>query len=382
MGFRTNFEEEKNTDPNLVSSPFVSTQPNAASLTKNGPMPDLGLLNPLIQDSSVTEIMVNELRNIAIEKHGQIIVTPVRFKSLEELYRIVRTILDPIGKTVSPENPMETTSLPDGSRVHIVTPPIVEGGPCITIRRFPRRYEIENLIANGTFDRRMAHFLEACVIGKQNILISGGTGTGKTTLLNSLISRIPPHERVITIEDSAEIPLILPNQVKMMTRPSNVREENIDAKMLIQNSLRMRPDRIIIGECRGAETLDMIQAMNTGHQGSFTTLHANSPRDALYRIETLMMSAAQEMPLLAIRRQIANSIQVIIQIKRFTNGARRVVSIQELTGMESETILMQEIFSFESKNELDPNSEQGSFRFNVSSKIFDVLRAQGIKPLP
>jgi pilus assembly protein CpaF len=382
MGFRTNFEDEKNTDPNLVSSPFVSTQPNAATTNKNFPMPDLGLLNPLIQDSSITEIMVNDLRNIAIEKLGQIVVTPVRFKSLEELYRVVRTLLDPAGKTVSPENPMETTSLPDGSRVHIVTPPIVEGGPCITIRRFPRRFEIVNLISNGTMDRRMAHFLEACVIGKQNIVISGGTGTGKTTLLNSLIAHIPPHERVITIEDSAEILQILPNQVKMMTRPSKIREENIDAKMLIQNSLRMRPDRILVGECRGAEALDMIQAMNTGHQGSFTTLHANSPRDALYRLETLMMSANKEIPIMATRRQLASAVQLIVQIKRFTNGSRRVISIQEITGMESETILLQEIFSYEAKNEADPNSESGSFRFNVSSKVFENLRSQGIKPLP
>ena len=382
MGFRSNFDDEENTDPNLVTSPFVSTQPNLGTGGKGIPMPDLGLLNPLIQDSDITEIMVNELRNIAIEKRGQIVVTPVRFKSIDELNRIVRTLLDPSGKSISPENPMEMTTLPDGSRVHIVSPPVVEGGPCITIRRFPRRFMVDNLITNGTMDRRMAHFLEACVIGKQNIVISGGTGTGKTTLINSLIAKIPPHERLITIEDSAEIPQILPNQVKMMTRPSSNKDQEINATMLVHNALRMRPDRIIVGECRGHEALDMIQAMNTGHQGSMTTLHANTPRDALFRLETLMMSGTVELPLGAIRRQIANAVQLIVQIRRFQNGARKIVSIQEVTGMEVETILLQEIFTFEPKNDSDPNSDQGSFRFNVSSRIFDNLRAQGIKPLP
>jgi len=343
MGFRSNFDDEENTDPNLVTSPFVSTQPNLGTGGKG---------------------------------------IPIRFKSIDELNRIVRTLLDPSGKSISPENPMEMTTLPDGSRVHIVSPPVVEGGPCITIRRFPRRFMVDNLITNGTMDRRMAHFLEACVIGKQNIVISGGTGTGKTTLINSLIAKIPPHERLITIEDSAEIPQILPNQVKMMTRPSSNKDQEINATMLVHNALRMRPDRIIVGECRGHEALDMIQAMNTGHQGSMTTLHANTPRDALFRLETLMMSGTVELPLGAIRRQIANAVQLIVQIRRFQNGARKIVSIQEVTGMEGETILLQEIFTFEPKNDSDPNSDQGSFRFNVSSKIFDNLRAQGIKPLP
>jgi pilus assembly protein CpaF len=382
MGFRSNFDVEENTDSNTVQSPHINTQPNPATVSKGVPMPDLGLINPLIQDQEVTEIMINDLRNIAIEKRGQIVVTPVRFKSIDELNRIVRILLEPTGKTLSPEHPLAMTSLPDGSRVHIAAPPVTDIGPCITIRRFPKRYSVDNFIANGTMDKRIAHFLEACVIGKQNILISGGTGTGKTTILNSLIALVPPHERVITIEDTAEIPLILPNQVKMMTRPASMGAEIIDAKALVHNALRMRPDRIIIGECRGPEAMDMIQAMNTGHQGSMTTIHANTPRDALMRLETLMMSSGLDIPLVAMRRQIANAIQLIVQIRRFPTGSRKIVSIQELTGMEQDTLLLQEIFSFETTNHQDLHSDQGSFRFNVSAKVIENLKSQGIRALP
>jgi pilus assembly protein CpaF len=382
MGFRSNFKDEENTDPNVARSPFSNTQANAIAGAKSVAMPDLGLLNAIIQDPDVTEIMVNDLRNIAIEKHGQIIVTPIRFKTIDELNRIVRVILDPSGKAITPESPIALTSLPDGSRVHIVAPPVVENGPCITIRRFPKRFQIDNFIANGMMDRRMAHFLEACVIGKQNILISGGTGTGKTSLLNSLLLLVPPHERVITIEDSAEIPVVLPNQVKMMTRESNLPEEQITANHLVANALRMRPDRIIVGECRGIEAMDMIQAMNTGHQGSMTTIHANSARDALSRLETLMMGNRLELNQAAIRRQIAGSIQLIVQLRRFQSGSRKVVSIQEVTGIEENTILLQEIFAFELTNPNQLDSDEGAFRYHLSSKVAENLKSQGIRPLP
>ena len=382
MGFRSNFQDEENTDPNVVRSPYSTTQANPVAGGKSVPLPDLGLLNSMLQDPDITEIMVNDLRNIAIEKHGQIIVTPIRFKSIDDLNRVVRLILDPSGKTITPETPLATTSLPDGSRVHIVAPPIVETRPCITIRRFPKRFQIDNFIANGMMDRRMAHFIEACVIGKQNILISGGTGTGKTSLLNALIQLIPPHERVITIEDSAEIPLMLPNQVKMMTRDSTVPSERITPSHLVSNSLRMRPDRIIIGECRGSEAFDMIQAMNTGHQGSMTTIHANSPRDALTRLETLMMSNRLELNQSGIRHHIAGSIQLIIQLRRMAKGSRRVVSIQEVTGMEQDNILLQEVFTYDLTQPNNVESDAGTFRFHISSKVAENLRAQGIRPLP
>ena len=381
MGFR-GFDQEEKTDSNTATSASVQTQSNPAAATKGIPLPDLGLLNPLIQDHEITEIMVNDLRNIAIEKRGQIVVTPVRFKSIDELNRIVRILLDSSGKQITPDQPLAMTTLPDGSRVHVAAPPITEYGPCITIRRFPRRYSVENFIQNETMDQRMAYFLNACIVGKQNILISGGTGTGKTTLLNGLIALIPPHERVITIEDTAEIPLILPNQVKMMTKPKSLGGESITARDLVANALRMRPDRIIVGECRGPEAMDVIQAMNTGHQGSMTTIHANTARDALYRLETLMMSAGIDMPLSAIRRQIASAIQMIVQIRRFRSGTRKVVSIQEVTGTEQDTLLLQEIFSFETTNPHDIQSDQGSFRFNVSAKVIENLKLQGIKALP
>jgi pilus assembly protein CpaF len=386
MGFRGNFDQEEKTDANSGTSRAAvtsgNTQPNPAAISKGIPLPDLGMLNALIQDPEVTEIMVNDLRNIAIEKRGQIIVTPVRFKSLDELNRIVRVLLESSGKQITPDTPLAMTTLPDGSRVHIAAPPITEYGACITIRRFPKRYSVENFIQNETMDQRMAYFLNACVIGKQNILISGGTGTGKTTILNGLISLIPPHERVITIEDTAEIPLILPNQVKMMTKPKSLGGDAINSRDLVANALRMRPDRIIIGECRGPEAMDMIQAMNTGHQGSMTTIHANTPRDALFRLETLMMSGGIEMPLTAIRRQIANAVQMIVQIRRFRSGARKVVSIQEVTGMEQDNLLLQEVFSFEPNSPNDIQTDQGHFRFNVSAKIIENLRMQGIKALP
>ena len=382
MGLRGPFDGEEKTDANAGTSAAVRTQPNPAAITKGIPLPDLGLLNPLIQDPEVTEIMINDLRNIAIEKRGQIIVTPVRFKSIDELNRIVRILLDPTGKQITPDQPLAMTTLPDGSRVHIAAPPVTEYGPCITIRRFPKRYSVENFIQNETMDQRMAYFLNACIVGKQNILISGGTGTGKTTLLNGFISLIPPHERVITIEDTAEIPLILPNQVKMMTKPRSLGGEAINARDLVVNALRMRPDRIIIGECRGPEAMDMIQAMNTGHQGSMTTIHANTPRDALFRLETLMMTAGIDLPLSAIRRQIASAIQMIVQIRRFRSGNRKVVSIQEVTGMEQDSLLLQEVFSFETTNPNDLQSDHGSFRFNVSAKVIENLRMQGIKAMP
>ncbi len=382
MGFRGKFDDDERTDGNPVAFPNESTQPNPAAKSKGITLPDLGILNAVLQDQDVTEIMVNDLRNIAIEKRGQIVVTPIRFKSIDELNRVVRVLLEPTGKAITPDQPLAVSSLPDGSRVHVAAPPITEFGPCITIRRFPRRYSIENFIANGTLDTRMAYFLNACILGKQNILISGGTGTGKTTILNALISLIPPHERVITIEDTAEIPLILPNQVKMMTKPRSTGGDAITARDLVANALRMRPDRIIVGECRGPEGMDMIQAMNTGHQGSMTTIHANSPRDALFRLETLMMSAGLDLPLPAIRRQIASAVQLIVQIRRFRSGARKIVSIQEVTGTEQDTLLLQEVFSFEATNPSDLQSDQGSFRFHVSATTIENLKHQGIKALP
>jgi pilus assembly protein CpaF len=382
MGFRVPSQDGEVTDANSGEVSFENTAPNPVGAKPESIMPDLGILNGALSDPDITEIMVNDIRNIAIEKRGQIIVTPIRFKTLEELNRVVQTLVAPSGKEISYQHPLCVTSLPDGSRVHIAAPPITDYGPCITIRRFPKRYTVSNLLQIQTLDTRMAHFLNACVLGKQNILISGGTGTGKTTILNALLTLVPHHERVITIEDTAEIPYLLPNQVRMMTMTKAIGGESITARELVANALRMRPDRIIVGECRGPEALDMIQAMNTGHRGSMTTIHANSPRDALFRLETLMMSSGLEIPLPAIRRQITSAIQLIVQIRRFRTGSRKIVSIQEVTGTEQDTILLQEVFSFESKDAGDSQSDRGSFQFNVSSTVIEDLKSQGIKALP
>ncbi len=382
MGFRVPSQDGEVTEANSGEVSFENTAPNPIGAKPESKMPDLGILNGALADPDITEIMVNDLRNIAIEKRGQIIVTPIRFKTLDELNRVVQTLVAPSGKEITYEHPLCITSLPDGSRVHIAAPPITDYGPCITIRRFPKRYTVSNLLKIQSLDARMAHFLNACVLGKQNILISGGTGTGKTTILNALLTLIPHHERVITIEDTAEIPYLLPNQVRMMTMTRAIGGESITARELVANALRMRPDRIIVGECRGPEALDMIQAMNTGHRGSMTTIHANSPRDALFRLETLMMSSGLEIPLPAIRRQISSAIQLIVQIRRFRSGSRKIVSVQEVTGTEQDTILLQEVFSFESKDSGDSQSDRGSFKFNVSSTVIEDLKSQGIKALP
>jgi pilus assembly protein CpaF len=386
MGIRVkdnvNPEDKETTDANTASIAFDHTDPNPNGAKPKIRMPDLGVLNGALSDPSITEIMVNDLRNIAIEKQGQIVVTPIRFKNMDELNAVVKTLLEPSGRELSYEHPLAITSLPDGSRVHVAGPPVTDFGPCITIRRFPRRYSLSTLMQGHTMDVRIAHFLNACILGRQNILISGGTGTGKTTVLNALISLIPPHERVITIEDTSEIPYLLPNQVKLMTKTEALGGTGITARELVANALRMRPDRIIVGECRGVEALDMIQAMNTGHQGSMTTIHANSPRDALYRLETLMMSAGLDLPLPAIRRQIANAIQLIVQIKRFPTGSRKIISIQEVTGTEQDILLLQEIFSYQLKNPAAPQDDSGTFEYNLSSTVVEELKALGIKPLP
>jgi pilus assembly protein CpaF len=382
MSFRVPSKDGEVTEANSSEFTFENTAPNPGGARPESKLPDLGILNGALSDPDITEIMVNDLRNIAIEKRGQIIVTPIRFKTLEELNRVVQILTAPSGRKLSHDYPLCVTSLPDGSRVHIAAPPVTDYGPCITIRRFPKRYSVSNLLKLQTLDTRMAHFLNACVLGKQNILISGGTGTGKTTILNALLSLVPHHERVITIEDTAEIPYLLPNQVRMMTKAKLQDLDGITSRELVANALRMRPDRIIVGECRGPEAMDMIQAMNTGHRGSMTTIHANSPRDALFRLETLMMSSGLEIPLPAIRRQITSALQLIVQIRRFRSGSRKLVSIQEVTGTEQDTILLQEVFSFESSDPTDAHADQGSFRFNVSSTVIEDLKQQGIKALP
>lgn len=332
-------------DPAQKPAPSLPTPPAQAAAVK---MPEMGPLNALMQDASISEIMVNDLRNVMIERHGKMQFSGFSYSSIDELNRLTRNILDMTGRILSPESPYVDTMLPDGSRVNIVGPPLTLHGPCLTIRKFPsERITAHDLIATQTLDQRIAYFLNACVVGRMNILICGGTGSGKTTFLNILSAFIPKHERLIIIEDTPELSINHFNSVRLQTKPQTPASAPVTTRELVSNSLRMRPDRIIVGECRGSEAFDMLQAMNTGHAGSMTTLHANSPRDGLARVETLCMLAGVDLPVMAIRKQIASSLDLIVQIKRFRNGKRCVTAVSEVTGMEGETITLQEIFTFE-----------------------------------
>ena len=365
----TSLEPEEPTDPGIISA--QSRQKPASSManpavnpaTPKAPirMPDLGPLDTFMKDPTVTEIMVNDIRNVMIEKDGKLSFSGFSYQSIDDLNRLSRAILDFTGRILTPDHPYVDTMLPDGSRVNIVGPPLTVGGPCLTIRKFPaKRLSVDDLIASETMDRRIAYFLNVCVVGRLNILISGGTGTGKTTLLNALAAFIPKGERLITIEDTPELAITHFNSVKLQTKPQSPTLPAINARELVANALRMRPDRIIVGECRKAEAFDMLQAMNTGHAGSMTTVHANSPRDALSRLETLCMMAGVELPLIAVRKQIASALDLIVQIKRFRNGKRHVVAISEVTGMEGETITLQDIFTFELSAKTAPGTTYSS----------------------
>lgn len=315
-------------------------------------MPELGPLEPFFRDDSVTEIMVNDTRNVFIEKAGKLLFSGLRIQAPEDLSRLVFNLAAFGGRPLSAEHPYADFMLPDGSRVNVAVPPVTVQGPSITIRRFPaKRPTAEDLIANKTLDQRLAYFLNVCVVGKRNILISGGTGSGKTTLLNLFCQFVPRGERIVTIEDTPEIFIQHENSVRMQTRLREGNQAAIEPRDLLANTLRMRPDRIILGECRRGEALDMLQAMNTGHEGSMTTLHANSPREALYRLETLVLMAGVELPLDAIRKYISSAIDLVVQIKRFRSGARKITHVAEITGMEGEMILMQDIFKLDREDE-------------------------------
>lgn len=368
------FEEEK-TDPGLTEKPKAAPPPPSAAQAPATPrppqrapvgnpkMPDLGILNPLMKDPLISEIMVNDLRNIMIEREGQLIPSGVTFSGLDELNRITRLILDLTGRILSPEQPYADLMLPDGSRVNIVIPPLTLYGACMTIRKFPsRRYTLPDLVVEGELDQKMGYFLNACILSRMNILISGGTGSGKTTLLGALVALIPRTERIITIEDTPELAMEHSNSVRLQTKLHTPTSSGVSARDLVANSLRMRPDRIIIGECRRGEAFDMLQAMNTGHLGSMTTIHANSPRDALARAETLCLLSGAELPLNAIRRQMVGALDLVIQVRRFRNGKRRIVAITEVTGMEGETLTLQDIFLYDSQGMDESVGGQTVFR--------------------
>jgi pilus assembly protein CpaF len=309
----------------------------------------LGPLEPLLADPTISDILVNSAHTIYIERRGKIEATNVRFKDDEHLMRVIERIVSSVGRRIDESSPMVDARLQDGSRVNAIIPPLSIDGPVLSIRRFgsdPLR--MNALVANKALTKEIAEMLEMCVKARLNVLISGGTGAGKTTLLNALSAYIPENERIVTIEDSAELQLQQPHVVRLETRPPNIEGRGeVTQRDLVRNALRMRPDRIVIGEVRGGEAIDMLQAMNTGHDGSLTTIHANTPRDALARLETMIQMTGMRLSDRAMRQQIASALDLVLQVARMSDGSRRVTSIAELTGMEGETITMQEIFLYE-----------------------------------
>ena len=309
----------------------------------------LGPIEPLLKDSSVTEVMVNGPDSIYIERKCRLQKTDVRFRNTEHLMHIIDRIVTAVGRRVDESSPMVDARLADGSRVNVIISPLSLTGPCVTIRKFSKDVlTVDKMIEFGSFDQRMAEFLEDCVKGRLNIVVSGGTGSGKTTLLNVLSSYVPATEHIVTLEDSAELQLKQDHVVTLETRPPNIEGEGeVTMRDLVRNALRMRPDRIIVGECRTGEALDVLQAMNTGHDGSMTTAHANSARDALSRLETMVLMSGMELPLRAIRSQIASAVDIIVQIARLRDGSRKIINIAEVTGMEGDIITLQDLFRFE-----------------------------------
>lgn len=323
----------------------------------------LGPIEPFLQDSSVSEVMVNGPDSIYIERSGHLIKTETRFRNAEHLMHIIDRIVSAVGRRVDESSPMVDARLLDGSRVNVIIPPLSLIGPCLTIRKFSRDVlTVDKMIEFGSFDERMAQFLEACVRGRLNVVVSGGTGSGKTTLLNVLSSYVPESERIVTLEDSAELQLHQDNLVTLETRPANIEGEGeISMRDLVRNALRMRPDRIIVGEVRTGEALDMLQAMNTGHDGSMTTAHANSARDLLSRLETMVLMSGMELPLRAIRSQIASAVDIVVQIARMRDGSRKIINISEITGMEGDIITMQDLFRFEQQGTDSDGRLRGEF---------------------
>jgi len=330
-----------------------------------------GPIQPLLDDPSISEIMVNGAQAIFIERNGELFETEIHFEDDAQVLRIIDRMIHPLGRRVDRDHPMVDARLPDGSRVNAIIPPAVVDGPSITIRKFlQNRMTIDDLIRVGTLNEHMAEFLQACVVARLNIVISGPTSSGKTTFLNVLTGFIPGQQRIVTIEDAVELQLKQRHVVRLETQAATVDGSGaVSTRDLVRNALRMRPDRIIVGEVRSGETLDMIQAMNTGHHGSITTVHSNAPRDAIARLETMAMMAGLDMPLLAIRRQIASAVNLIIHISRLADGSRKITHITEVSGMEGEVVTMSDIFKFE-------QSGVGS-----DGKIQGTLRATGLRPL-
>lgn len=340
-----------------------------------------GPITSLLQDSSVTEIMVNGPDHIFIEVKGKLVLTDVHFKDDNHVMHVIKKIVSSIGRRIDESSPMVDARLANGSRVNAIIPPLAIDGPSITIRKFSEDpFRIDDLVRFGTLNSKMAEFLKGCVEGRMNIVVSGGTGSGKTTTLNVLSSFIPEDERIVTIEDAAELQLPQPHVVRLETRPPNVEGRGeVTIRDLVKNSLRMRPDRIVVGEVRSGEALDMLQAMNTGHDGSLTTGHANSPRDMLSRLETMVLMSGMNLPVKAIRDQISSAVNIIVQQSRLINGSRKITYITEVLGMEGDVIILQDIFRFEQKGVDAKGQVIGDFQFTgIMPACLKELKEQGI----
>lgn len=370
----------------LAEENIVLSRPERARLFEQIAAEILGFgpLQPLLEDDTITEIMVNGPKNVYIERKGKLHRVPITFEGNDHVMRVIDRIVAPLGRRIDESSPYVDARLPDGSRVNAVIPPISLVGPTLTIRKFSKNpITIEQLIQFGSITNESVQFLKACVEARLNVLISGGTGSGKTTLLNVMSSFIPDDERIITIENAAELQLRQEHVVTLESRPPNIEGRGeITIRDLVINSLRMRPERIIVGECRGGETLDMLQAMNTGHDGSMTTAHANSPRDALSRVETMCLMAGMDLPVRAIREQVASAIDVICQQERMRDGTRKVVSITEVSGMEGDIITMTDIFNFEQTG-VDAGKIVGRLRpTGMRPKFMEQIEAAGINLPP
>jgi pilus assembly protein CpaF len=342
----------------------------------------LGPLETLLKEPSISDILVNRYNKVYIERNGKLSETTVRFKDDAHLLHIIEKIVSQVGRRIDEAQPIVDARLQDGSRVNAIIPPLALDGPCLSIRRFGRHVITqEEMLEFRTLTPGMLRFLAACVQSKTTILISGGTGSGKTTMLNALSRFIPEEERIITIEDTAELQLQQRHVVKFETRPPNLNKEGgINQRQLLRTALRMRPDRIIVGECRGAEALDMLQAMNTGVEGSMSTVHANTPRDAFSRLETMVMMADLEIPTRVILQQLASAIKMVVQVSRLQDGTRKMISISEVLGVRDEKLQMQEIFTFDRVGVTDAGKVQGRFRATgVSPKVLERLRVSGIQ---
>ena len=340
-----------------------------------------GPIEPLLKDDSVTEVMVNGPMQVYVERKGKLVLTDVRFRDDAHVMHVIEKIVSPLGRRIDESSPMVDARLPDGSRVNAIIPPLSLKGPSLTIRKFAKDpFTVDDLVDFGTFTQEMADLLRACVEGKLNIVVSGGTGSGKTTTLNVLSSFIPAEDRIVTIEDAAELQLRQEHVVTLETRPPNIEGKGaVTMRDLVRNSLRMRPDRIVVGEVRSGEALDMLQAMNTGHDGSLTTGHANAPRDMLSRLETMVMMAGMDLPVRAIREQIASAIDLIVQQSRLRDGSRKLTYLTEVQGMEGDVITLQDIFVFDQTGRDENGKVIGRFRpTGIRPKFLEKLATNGI----